>query len=157
MDAWKGDSRKRISDGAKKNGFPSVLAFAQVHPTLGFEQLAELLGENIAPIQVLWLLREEYVSASNMRGFAISCFVRYFTEIVPKGWRVEANFDFKFAHALACWSSSLGSELEQDCDVVIERFNRKSLPTGWLPSGEDDPIVSEIFSNVQFKCTSTER
>jgi len=148
INAWDGRAKERIYTAVKTRGYTSVTEFADNRPVATFFELAAELGEGIAPIQILWLLKDEAENAGKIRQFAISSFARRLRELVPEGWNRGPSFEFDSTHAYSCWASELDPKYTPDCKKVWRRL--KTLPdiqNGWLPACADDPVLSRAFQD----------
>jgi hypothetical protein len=151
MKAWRGDWAERIRQRVVERGYTSVSAFAAAHPVATFIDLALLLGDDVAAIQLEDLMLKEAYSLKNAQAlgdFARCALVRIFRLCAPEGW---SDVDtFPRIHAVASWTTALGDEYEQESDRVWARLESLSPPAGWLPSGPEDPLLVEAFRGVEF-------
>lgn len=154
---WSGNWEKRLRVRLKEQGFSSAVAFAKAHKKLTYKQLTQLLGDNLAPIQLIWLIRDEALEAGGERQgevtwFAKDSLVRRIREKCGAGWGLGEKGDFKAAHATGSWISELspmGSQVETAAHLIRDRLKERA-PVGWLPEDIEDPIIQEVFSDVSF-------
>jgi hypothetical protein len=150
--SWQGDWYRRVLDGVASAGFPSVMAFAAGHPTWTYRQLAEALGPDIVPVHVEWIERKEAMDTDRFRDFAASNLVRTLRECMPEGWGRGDKPDFRVAHSFGTWGASLGANYPDDIVLgAAAALKKSSVPTGWLPTGPDDPLIVAALCAVELK------
>jgi hypothetical protein len=149
--AWQGDWEKRIYERVHERDFSSLAAFSESRPTASLKQLARELGpeNDIAAVQLEQLLRQEARSTGRINRFARSALVREVNEFFPDGWMRGDSTDFRRAGVWAKWIARLGEEHDAPADRVWHSLER-AAPTGWLPSGPDDPIIVQVFKEGSF-------
>ncbi len=76
-----------------KQGFSNIIDFCKQYPLETISELSQLLGKDIAPIQILSLLREECGASKNMSYFAIDILIRSLYQFFPKGWLPKGHED----------------------------------------------------------------
>jgi hypothetical protein len=149
--AWDGNWNARILSRVWKRGFQTVTEFADSRPLDTLSGLADELGrEDVAPIQLEFLLRQEAEERGTVERFARSLLVRRFRERVPDGWAISDNYEFESerAGAYASWIGGLDDRDHEAAERVWDAFEVLDLPRGWLPSGPDDPVLDQIFAGV---------
>jgi hypothetical protein len=155
--AWEGNWKSRIYQRVRSRGFDSVSQYASRHAGETLFALADDLGEDVAAIQVEWLLREEASVKGTTAEFARDLLIRYLRERTPDGWGVAERYDFEFewAAAFARWTTGLDKSAESAADRVWEAFKKIDIPKGWLPEKSDDPILGQAFAGIEFPNASS--
>src|SRR6267142_1150802 len=95
--AWEGDWRKRLSVELCRLGYATLLDYLKDNEVATFEELIQNLGGQLAPIQLLRILREEACTQNDFDYYVRSTFVRRLREMCPRGWRRHRDFDLGLA------------------------------------------------------------
>jgi hypothetical protein len=149
--AWEGNWPDRIRERVAEQGYESPFTFAEAKPKATFIELANELGEDVAPIQLEGVICDDYDKRGEAERYARGSLVRHLRDEIPDGWGIGANFDFKRSGVYASWSSRLPEGYEEDADRVwAELKQTPRLYQGWLPEGPDDEILVEVFKKVGF-------
>lgn len=148
--SWEGNWERRIRDRVGERHFASVTAFAESRPTATLVELADELGaEDVAAVQVEALLRDEARETSSIHRFARSMLVREVHHFFPDGWMRGDRVEWNRAGVWAKWVSRLGQEQKSAAERVWDSLE-SHVPLGWLPSGPDDPIIMQAFTEGGF-------
>jgi hypothetical protein len=143
--AWDGDWRKRVHERVRALGHESPAAFADAHPGASFLELADMLGRDVAAVQLVWTLRTEAArNAEALQKFARSCLYRQLREYLPKGWEMGEQGEVPSAYG--GWHTDLSDLYEEPADRVWDVLESLA-PKGWLPASPDDPILLEAFQH----------
>jgi hypothetical protein len=145
-----GDWRKRIYDLIAEKGYGSLTDFAQVNPIMTFQELAQTLGADVAPIQIESLLREEAVESGAFEKFARDTLARRIRQHIPNGWKTGEDFEFNVARAFASWSAALGEPYSEIAHRVWQLFQYAIIDVGWAPDGPADEVLVDIFRRANF-------
>lgn len=152
---WRGDWITRIYQYVEARGFTSVSAFAATRPTATLLELASELGDDVAALQLEGVLHAEAEKTGEVDIFARDLLARCIREALPIGWDAGENLAFERAGAFANWVVGVKGLLEEATrDAVWDALNRAEIPTGWLPSGPDDPIIACAFAGVHLDVPS---
>lgn len=96
---------------------------------------------------------EEARKFGAVRAAAADSLVRGINDLLPHGWGVGINFQFKKASTWADWITELGLHIRGD--VVEEQAKRVwdylcalPPPTGWKPASPEDPLIREAFDRA---------
>lgn len=150
--AWEGDWKARLREKVKETGYETLISFAERNPKATFFELAKMLGEQVAPIQIQQLLSEAYYEQGQFARYIRSALAREIRHKMPEGWNTDESFDFKRASAFTDWEHGTPDEYEDFTEKVWEVFkNSSDIPEGWLPNGADDPIISQAFEKAGFR------
>jgi hypothetical protein len=159
--AWEGNWEKRIYDRVFERDFRDLTAFAEARPTATLMQLADELSsqDDIAPVQLERLLRDEALAAARVHRFARSALVRAIHEYFPQGWNrairpapgPSSPEEWCRIRVYSTWRGGGGfrEEYDAETDKVFDALERIA-PVGWLPSGPDDPIILHAFREGGF-------
>jgi hypothetical protein len=152
--AWEGNWAERIGERVRAKGFASLLEFSEARPTATFLELADELGEeDVAAVQIEWVLKDEALERNSFARFARASLVRTIYEQLPQGWGIGKKADFRRAGVYADWRGTLGPEYNDATDRVFDALETANPPRGWLPAGADDPIIDKAFLEGQFDNT----
>ena len=145
------DWRSALLARVQAQGARDVTEWARTRPSATFRELASLLGDGIAPIRLEQRMREEAEDSQTLDQFARDCFVRQVRQRLPDGWGVGANHDFREAQAFASWAAALGEGYDESKAALLRALKVVgAVPTGWVPEGPCDPVISALFSAVGF-------
>jgi hypothetical protein len=138
-----------ILTAARSLGFETLTAFLGSLPSRTYSEVADRLGKQVAPIQIIAIQFSEAKAKGTVRAAAMDCLSRNIVEQLPDGWGKGTNSDWRAIKALSNWSSEVIAtgdcgELEPILDNVMEAFS-KAPPDGWIPIGANDPIIEAIF------------
>jgi hypothetical protein len=150
--AWQGNWPRRIYDRVASKGYDTISGFAHDRPKETYLDLADELGNDVAPIQLIDLICREYCDRDDVEGYARDSLVRYMREEISDGWRVGDNFEFRRAGLAASWLSTMPVDYRDVADEVwTELCQSPKLYQGWLPAGPNDEILIEVFHKAGFK------
>src|SRR5438552_2966397 len=128
--AWDGDWRERLSQGLRLLGHTSLLGYLKSNEVATFEELIKSLGGQLAPIQLLRVLREEANTQAAFDYYVRSTFVRRLREMCPLGWRRHRDFDLVLA--FTDWVAGLGDPYSSMAHTVLQRLrSRGELSDDW--------------------------
>lgn len=154
---WRGDWISRIYQRVRERGFDSVTAFAKTRPTATLLELAADLGDDIAAIQLEGILYSEAERAGTFDSFARGLLARCIWQWMPAGWNAGEDIEMQRADVYAEWSVVVSPLLgEARSDAIWDALEDSRIPTGWLPSGPDDPIIERAFAGVRFDAPVSE-
>ena len=143
---------ERIQERVRAKGFASLLDFTETRPRATFLDLANDLGvEDVAAVQIEWLLKDEALNRNCFERFARATLVREMYDELPQGWGVGEKADFRRAGVYAGWCDTLGQEYDDATDRVWDALKRLGPPVGWLPADADDPLVVKAFQEGEFE------
>lgn len=142
---WSGDWHARVLERVQQLGFKTVTAYAANRAGISLVNLAEELGrEDVAGVQVMWLLIEEAVRSHTVPCALRDLVVRGLREVLPHGWRYPLDEDSRcrVAGALSRWATELQLHLDKARALQASKdLLNAELPMGWLPEGPEDPII----------------
>lgn len=145
---WSGDWRNRILERVTALGAESVTAFASLHAGEPLSQLAERLGvQDVAEAQIQELLVEEAAERGTVGRAVRDLLARGLRAALPHGWHspLDENARFDVAAVFSILSSELDAYFDGDATVdVARRFLDETLPSGWRPTGPDDPVIVRL-------------
>jgi hypothetical protein len=153
QDIWSGDWHAKIRGRVHAQGCETISDFAKRHPSLPYFKLARLLGNDVAAVQLAIVHFEEAKASGCLREVAMAAFCRALHQHLKRGWNKGMRVDFHTAGAYAEWRAMLESrafapELIPLGEAVWKALKDSVPPTGWLPSGPDDPIVTAAFAKA---------
>lgn len=151
MNAWQGDWQARLYRRVQEQGFPSVAAFAASLPRATLLELSDVLGQDIAAVQIERALHAEAEDSGRLEDFAKDMLVRELRQWLRAGWRIGSNFESEAAGAWADWKSCLDERFSAAAGRIWHWLKAADIPRGWLPEGPDDPIIERAFTDVQFE------
>jgi hypothetical protein len=148
---WSGDWHGRILERVHQRGFETVTQYADQHPGVCLLALADELGsDDVAAAQIKSVLVQEAIRTRTVPRVLRDLFVRELRRSLPQGWKypLDDASRSEVAGALAHWQTELEVEDHLDCFDDESTFKagqdllNAELPTGWLPAGPDDPVVT---------------
>lgn len=143
------DIRQSVLARLKEIGFDSMLQFCRANPILTFSQLVSAIGmDDVPPVLVVSILREETISNGVWDYFVKTAFVRSVTKHFPSGWMIGPNAEYRRGGVYANLCSLVGTD--DDPPSGIRDRLRDLIPVGWNPTGVDDPIVIKLFDGLKF-------
>jgi hypothetical protein len=129
----------------RQRGFTTVTQYAAERVGTPLVELAEELGpDDVAADQITHLLIEEAVRTKTVPRMLRDLFVRELREALPQGWRSPLDDEARseVARALARWKTALADHLDKPAAFTAgQDFMNAELPTGWHPTGPDDPVI----------------
>jgi hypothetical protein len=154
---WRGDWISRIYQRVRARGFTSLSAFADSMPRATLFELATMLGDDVAAIQLEGVLRAEAEKSGTIEKFARDLLIRRIRQRLPMGWDAGEHLATERAGAFASWCAGVeGLMDESTSDAIWDRLEEIDIPTGWLPAGPDDPIIERAFAGVRFDAPAGE-
>lgn len=149
---WDGDWRERIRQRVKELEYQDLIDFSERNSTADFFQLAELLGEQVAPIQVEQILGEEYYRKGKYTKFFRNSLARHIRNSLSQGWNADENSDLQRASAFTDWELRTVDEYADFTERIWSIFkNSNDIPNDWLPEDGDDPIIIKKFEEAGFQ------
>ncbi len=150
--AWDGDWKTRVRERVAERGYETLISFAERNQTATFFELAKMLGEHVAPIQLQQLLSEAYYSQGQYPRYLRAALAREIRRAMPEGWNVAPNSDFQKVSAVSDWENGTAEEYAEFAERVWETLkNAGGIPRGWLPNGADDPVIVNAFERAGFR------
>ena len=144
---WMLDWPDRVARLVRAMGYADLQSLLATMPAATYEEVANEIGHDVAPIQVLVVQFKEAKLANAVRRAAMDSLARQVTDEFPQGWGIAERPEYRSAVALADWISSI--VVSGDCEAYENRLDNiaDSLqpPTGWIPTGADDPVIRAAF------------
>jgi hypothetical protein len=148
---WSGNYNLRISAALKRLGFRSILEFISLNRNLGYVKLAEILGPEIAGMQVVEMQFDEAERNGELRRVAKDSLLRECLTFLDKGWAVDS--DFIHAKLASFWTCSISfstgapkrAEYKSKLQLVWKSLVSSSPPRGWIPNSLEDPYLTRAF------------
>jgi hypothetical protein len=143
--SWSGDWHARVLERVRRLGFSTVTQYAADRVGIWLVDLAKELGsDDVAGVQVMWVLVEEAIRTNTVPWVLRDLFVRWLREDLPHGWKHPLDDESRssVAGALAGWETELQDHLDEERVFKAgQELLNAELPAGWLPEGPDDPII----------------
>jgi hypothetical protein len=152
-DIWADGWKERVYERVMALGFPDVTAFSASAPCEPYRLLSPKLGDDIAPVQLEKLMREEAIESGKFALFARDCLARYLRQNLPDGWARGDDSEFRTARSFASWSAALSLNDDKEIDSQTRKIwdkLRQIAPTGWQVEGMDDPVLLRAFDSANF-------
>ena len=125
--------------------------FADEYITSSFSELAEMLGPDVAPIQVEALVKADAIAKQEFDRFAKVSLIRFIKERLPEGWMNDDASAFQRAHLFGSWSSSLGEQNRPTALIVWKRLQDElGIPERWTPQDENDRLLVMATQGLRF-------
>jgi hypothetical protein len=132
-------------------GCESITEFLAKHPAVPYVDLAGVIGEGVAALQIEWMQFEEANDHHALRRAAMDSLVRDLRKHLPSGWRQGAKGDFDTSGAFADWIVRLEQadpSVKPKAKMTWEALERLRPPSGWSPAGPEDKFIVDAFSTV---------
>jgi hypothetical protein len=126
--AWAEGWYPRLRDGLARRGCLTLLELSDQMGDATYDEIADAFDFPVAPIQVLWVMREEFCEKGDMRGFVLDSLTRRLRSYLLPAPRDAA---FALASAYACWLGDMDEESRTKADAVWPEV--RSLVTGLSP------------------------
>lgn len=146
---WSQESLGRIDQAIQTLGFANLSQFLALVPARPYGEISKQLGD-VAPIQIIAVQFQEAKAAGRIRDAAKDSLCRNLVEQLPNGWQKGENADWQTVRALSSWTSEIQvtgecEELKSTLLNVAKCLREVPPPTGWIPTGPDDPIIGAAF------------
>ena len=141
----------RVSNEIKRLGYGNALQMSNELGDLTYKEIASRLGGSASPAQVEMLMCRDAIQAGENTKFQRQSLFRYLRSSVMPGWKYGNDpIPFNFAKAVSGWAR-LARNFDGPFGEIINRVqSRKIIPEGWSPTGSDDQVLKELFSEVIF-------
>lgn len=149
---WEGNWKARLYERVQARGHESLTDFAEAHPTLPLEKLADALGEtDVTAVQVFSGLVAEAERNRRVTRLVRGQLVRELAESSPEGWPEVMNEAqrFKIAKALGLWSAYTPETHEKRVEQARATLRATPPPPGWRPLGPDDPLLLTLLPDEE--------
>jgi hypothetical protein len=146
---WGGDWQAKLRSRLRSLGFEKIQDFLAQFPSEPYLKLVKRLGEDVAPLQLIWEQFREAQQQGRIRAAAKDCLAREITGQLRHGWGKGVRVDFQTAGAYANWVTELTRfqpDVRPMADAVWRTLNELKPPPGWLPVGPDDPHIAAAFA-----------
>ena len=138
---------ERVARLVRAMGYPNLQSFLAARPVATYFDVADEIGHDVAPIQVLCVQFQEAKLINAVRRAAMDSLSRRVLQEFPQGWGIDERAEYRAASALSTWTASI--VVSGDCEDYENRLDNiaDSLqpPTGWIPIGPDDPVITAAF------------
>ncbi|HWO21848.1 MAG TPA: hypothetical protein VNO30_23925 [Kofleriaceae bacterium] len=157
---WSGDWHARVLERAQRLGFATVTQYAAARVGVSLVDLAEELAsanEDVAGVQVMWILVEEAIRTNTVPRVLRDLFVRELRQALPQGWKFPLDDASRcdVAGAVAGWKVELKEHLDDKATSMAGReLLNAELPDGWLPAGPDDPVIVSFVERCRGRAPS---
>jgi hypothetical protein len=147
---WEPNWEQRLTSSVQSLGYADLTALLASMPLRAYSEVAQRIGPRVAPIQVISMQFEEARARNTVRDAAMDSLCRNIIEELPNGWATGERAEWKAILALSSWSSEVQStgrspELKPVVHRIADHFRSQPPPTGWLPTGPDDPFIVSAF------------
>ena len=141
----------RATNEIKKLGYDNAFHLSSDLRDLTYKEIALRLGGGLSPAQVEMLICRDAIRSGENTRFQRESLFRYLRASVESGWKYEKDpVPFNFAKAVSGWAR-LANDFNGPFGEIIKRIqSRKIIPEGWHPSGSDDEVLKNLFSEVVF-------
>ena len=142
---WAGDWHARVLERVQRLGFTTVTQYAADRIGVPLVDLAKELGsDDIAGIQVMYLLLEEAIRTNTIPCALRDLLVRELRAALPTGWKhpLDDESRAEVAFALGRWEIEIKDHLDDESTFAAgQDLLNAELPDGWLPEGPNDPVI----------------
>ena len=150
---WQENWEQTIQDKIEQLGFNTFLDYLLTVPSQPYKNVANLLGINAAPIQLIAVQYDVAKKNGEVREAAMDSLCRNIIERLPNRWNEGDNPEQIQIKALSGWASEImvtGDllKLEPILNKVIEVLRLTEIPDEWKPTGIDDPIILNAFNEA---------
>ena len=145
---WKGDWKSRLAARLPALGYGTLQQLLEKNPAISYVRLAEMLGDDVAALQLVWTQFEAAKSQGTIRQAAKDSLAREINGHIKRGWATVRHADFRRAHAFAAWCGPVRDghpDGERLANNVWDTLISLNPPADWLPGGPDDPFIVQAF------------
>lgn len=146
---WAGDWRGRALEALRRLGFDDFLGLAKSNACESYAALAEMLGEHVAPIQLMWLIRDGYARSNDVQGFVADSLTRHAIEHLAEGAGGSTSREYRVASVFADWRTSLG-DVNAAAALAVWKELKPKILEGWIPASINDPEILAVVSTQQW-------
>lgn len=139
---WSGDWNRRLAERILASGHPDLKSFLSANRDKSYEELAELLGEDVAPVQVQTLEAAEAAS-EGVTSAAAESLARFLRASLPNGWGGTRYWESSALGALARWEAIWSKRVTTS--GVPEALFRRNPPLGWRPQDGADLLLRGLL------------
>ncbi|EMI24363.1 hypothetical protein [Rhodopirellula europaea] len=145
---WADDWLPRLLSRLESLGHPNLTSFLDSHVGLPYTKAAQLLGDDVAAIQLSGLHQREFATASDIRYVVCDVLLRCINYHIKRGWLRGPHHKLNQAAAVSDWILMFRdcSDLEPDLRAVWDALDTQSPDTNWRPVGHDDPLIAAAFT-----------
>jgi len=146
---WCPDWRARLKARLESLGSHTMTEFLGRVPSEPYLKVAQMLGEDVAALQLEWMQFEEAREQNTIRYVAMDSLARELKYHLPTGWRYGAKGDFDTASVYADWIVRLEQydrNLKAIGKAVWQALEERTPPVGWSPSGPEDRLLVAAFA-----------
>ncbi|MBK8597162.1 MAG: hypothetical protein IPP07_24000 [Holophagales bacterium] len=140
--AWKGDWTRRLAERIQASGHADLRSLLSANRDKSYEELAELLGEGIAPVQVQTLEAVEAPS-EDVTAAAVEALARFLRASLPNGWGGTRYWESSALGALARWEAIWSKRVTTS--GAAEALFRRNPPLGWRPQDGADLLLRGLL------------
>lgn len=144
---WAQDWPSNVTQAVQSLGYCDLTDFLQSMPAKPYSAVVATLKSRFAPAQIVSVQYREARQSGTVRNAAKDALCRHIVKRLPEGWSQKENAEYERVSALVDWSTEMQvtggcSELEG----LLKTFRRSfTAPEGWIPTGPDDPVITEAF------------
>lgn len=147
--AWQGNWNERILRQIRRFGSETILEFLDQFPGETYSQVADRLGDDVAPAQLQRLQFSEAKATGQLRQAAMDALVRVLKDTLPRGWNPKEPRNSAAICAFGAWGGMVESEaklIDPDVLLAVWRAIEALVPgEGWVPQAVGDPLLQEAF------------
>jgi hypothetical protein len=149
--SWEGNWPLRLSERIREQGYTSLTAFAEAHPTLPLVELAEELGDEFSAVQVFKGLVDEAERSHQLTRLVRGQLVRELSESFPNGWPTVTDDEARLevAMALGSWFGFTPVTHQSLVKRASEALLTTPPPPGWRPLGPDDELLLSLLPDEE--------
>lgn len=150
---WSGDWRGALRARLRTLGFDSLRDFLEDGPGVPYVQVAKRLGDEFAAAMIVGVQSAEAQASGEWRWFAMDALARIANDRLRRGWGEGRHFESNLAGVWAEWSYTIaGTDRDSEkLDLLRKAWSTLThlpIPTAWMPTGPDDPILRAVFSEA---------
>ena len=138
---WDSGWEERVLLEISRRGYTSASEFFGAHVGVSYGHLAQMLGENVAPVQL------EVIHAGTSHGddaVPRDSLARMLASVLRKGWGASKYWQSSATGAFAQWIVLWEQEAPKPANVKSFIFANPPRE-GWLPGSGDDPYLVSAF------------
>ena len=145
---WADGWLPRLLSRLESLGHPNLTSFLDANVGLPYTKAAQMLGDDVAAIQLSGLHKREFVDASDIQHVVRDVMLRFTNYHIKRGWLRGPHYKRNQAAAVTDWILMFRdcSDLEPELNAIWDALVAQSPDTNWRPSGHDDPLVMAAFS-----------
>ncbi len=140
-EAWAGNWYARLISELGRCGCRSLREFAAQNGLVAYSDIAAQLDGPFVSVQMVTVMRREFLADGDPSGFVADCLSRYLVEYVTAEPDRVRDRERQAAEAVAACGAAIGEG--GDAILMVWSALKDKILDGWLPNGPLDSVVRD--------------